>query len=193
MTPGAAILGRLEAAGLHLRAEGGKLIARPKEAVTDDLRGLIRRHKAELLAVLSLPANDAMSEAHTETRRQEVLLDLDARPSTAAQEDFELFTFAPPGDPANDAEAMAERAAILVVENGMDDATALQEARWQADRERAWRAFLRNAERILEAPAPEREDLLGTYQIEAARRYGERTGTDMAKSLESWVRARGVH
>lgn len=52
MTPAAEILGRLSAAGLHLRAEGGKLIARPKEAVTDDLRGLMRDHKAELLAEL---------------------------------------------------------------------------------------------------------------------------------------------
>lgn len=52
MTSAAEILGRLEAAGLQLRAEGGRLIARPKEAVTDDLRGLMRGHKAELLAEL---------------------------------------------------------------------------------------------------------------------------------------------
>ena len=53
MTPAAEVLGRLEAAGLHIRAEAGKLIARPKEAVTEDLRALMRAHKAELLSVLA--------------------------------------------------------------------------------------------------------------------------------------------
>jgi hypothetical protein len=104
-----------------------------------------------------------------------------------------VFEFTPPGDSANDDEALQERAAIMGVENGWDEATALKEARWQADREVCWRAFLRNAALILAVPAHEREDLLMTYQAEAARRYGERTGTDMAKSLGSWVRARGVH
>lgn len=119
--------------------------------------------------------------------------DFAARPSIAAQEDTDLFTFAPPGDPVNDAEALAERAAIMAVENGMDDATALQEARWQADRERCWRVFLCNAQRILEAPAHDQDGLFTTYQVEAARRYGEATGRDMAQSLRSWVRAKAVH
>jgi len=105
----------------------------------------------------------------------------------------EVFSFSPPGDPVNDDEALQERMAIMVEANGWDHARALQEARREADRERCWRAFLRNAARILAAPAQEREGMLGRYQAEAARRYGERTGTDMAKSLESWVRARGVH
>lgn len=38
-----------------------------------------------------------------------------------------------------------------------------------------------------------REDMLALYQAEAIRKYGERTGKDMAGSLESWVRVRGVH
>jgi len=51
MTAGA-ILARLKAAGLHLRAEGGNLAASPKSALTDDLRALMRAHKAELLQAL---------------------------------------------------------------------------------------------------------------------------------------------
>jgi hypothetical protein len=111
----------------------------------------------------------------------------------AALADPELFTFAPPGDPANDAEAVAERAAIMAEANGWDDARALQEARWQADRERCWRAFLRNAERILAAPEGYREALLARYRAEAERRYCEHTARDMALSLASWVRARAMH
>ena len=111
----------------------------------------------------------------------------------SAQADPDLFTFAPPGDPANDAEAVAERAAIMGIENGMDEATALQEARWQADRERCWRAFLRNAACVLVAPEGERAGLLAIYAAEASRRYGERSGADMAASLRGWVNARAVH
>ena len=50
MTGGAEILARLEAAGLSIRAQEGNLIARPREALTDELRGLIQHHRAELLA-----------------------------------------------------------------------------------------------------------------------------------------------
>ncbi|MBI4291287.1 MAG: hypothetical protein HY661_07410 [Betaproteobacteria bacterium] len=105
----------------------------------------------------------------------------------------EAFSFSPPGDPANDSEALAERAAIMAEANGWDDATAMQEARWQVDRERCWRAFLRNAKQILEAPAHQREKLLALYQFEATRRYGQAAGADMAGSLRSWIKARGVH
>ena len=83
--------------------------------------------------------------------------------------------------------------AIKIVENGWDEAQALQEARWQADRERCWRAFLRNAERVLAAPEGERSGLLTIYAAEASARYGERTGADMAASLRGWVNARAVH
>jgi hypothetical protein len=104
-----------------------------------------------------------------------------------------VFEFTPPGDSANDDEALQERAAIMAVENCWDDIRALKEARWQADRERCWRAFLRNAARVLAAPAHEREGMLGRYHAEVARRYGERTARDMALSLHGWVRARAVH
>jgi hypothetical protein len=48
----AAILSRLQASGLHLRAEGGNLHISPKEAVTPETLDLIREHKAELLKEL---------------------------------------------------------------------------------------------------------------------------------------------
>lgn len=105
----------------------------------------------------------------------------------------ELFQFAPPGDPANDGEALAERAAIMGVENGWNEATALQEARWQADRERCWRAFLSNAERVLARPEHEHKALLRRYEDEATRRYGKDTGAIMVQSLTSWIAARAVH
>lgn len=110
-----------------------------------------------------------------------------------ALDEQEQFIFAPPGDAANDEEAIKERAAIMGVENGLNDATALKEARWQADRERAWRAFLLNAERVLRAPEAQRETLLIQYQAEATRRYGAATGRDMARSMASWITARAVH
>ncbi len=125
--------------------------------------------------------DDPLPDPAAEARRQRVL----ANP--------EVFDFSPPGDPANDTEALAERVAIMMEANGWDDATALREARWDADRERCWRAFLRNAQRVLQAPTPEREALLGRYRAEAERRYGEATGRDMALSLRGWVLARGVH
>lgn len=107
--------------------------------------------------------------------------------------DPDLFTFAPPGDPANDDEALRERAAIMTEGNGWTDAQALKEARRQADRETCWRCFLRNAARVLAAPEGERAGLLARYAAEASRRYGEATGADMAASLLGWVRARAVH
>ena len=46
------VMGRLAAAGIQLTRNGDKLVAAPKECLDDDLRALIRLHKAELLAVL---------------------------------------------------------------------------------------------------------------------------------------------
>lgn len=43
------VLDRLREAGVSVRAEGDKIIAHPKGAVTDDLRALMRAHKAALL------------------------------------------------------------------------------------------------------------------------------------------------
>lgn len=125
---------------------------------------VIRQHKSGILAALQDAANEP-----------------------------ELFCFSPPGDPANDGEALQERAAIMAEGNGWDDVMALQEARWQADKERCWRGFLLNAKRVLDAPGLQREGLLARYQIEAAKRYGQATGENMACGLRAWVKARGVH
>jgi len=114
-------------------------------------------------------------------------------PAVEAANVSEVFCFSPAGDPTNDDEALQERAAIMMEGNGWDAATALQEAHWQADRERCWRAFLRNAQRVLEAPAHKRDVLLTLYQVEAARRYGQAAGANMAGSLSAWVKARAVH
>lgn len=135
-----------------------------------------------------MATSEPLSDPAAEARRQRLLEK--QLPSESA---IELFEFTPPGDPANDDEALQERSAILAVENGWNDATALQEARWQADRERCWRAFLRNAARILAAPAHDWEGLLRQYQEEAGQLYGAPTALDMAQSLYGWVRARAVH
>ena len=103
------------------------------------------------------------------------------------------FEFSAPPDTANDAEALAERVAIMMEGNCWSEAKAQQEARWQAHREQCWRVFLRNAARILEVPAQERSGLLFQYQAEAASRYGQDTGADMGRSLRAWITARGVH
>src|SRR5436190_1165907 len=51
-----AALGRLNAAGIHLRAEGNKLIAAPREKLTDELRDIIRTHKDALLNEVLSPS-----------------------------------------------------------------------------------------------------------------------------------------
>jgi len=103
----------------------------------------------------------------------------------------EMFCFNPSGDHANDDEALQARVAIMMEGNGWDAATALQEARWAADRERCWRGFLLNAKRVLDAPVHERDVLLTRCQTEAARRYGQAAGANTACDLRVWVIARG--
>jgi hypothetical protein len=154
------VLSQLSALGVKLSREGDALIAQPRSALTDEVRILIRSHKAELLAVLAEP---------------------------------EIFAFTPPGNPDNDDEALRERVAIMEVENGWDAAEALQEARWQADRERCWRSFLRNAPRVLAVRGAARDALLDRYQEEASRRYGNKAGLDMTASLRKWVNGREIH
>jgi len=99
----------------------------------------------------------------------------------------ELFAFAPGSDPLNDAEAIEERACIIAEGAGIPYPQALQEARWQAHREHAWRVFLANAKRILHAPKAERAGLLERYRKEAERRYGTDTAAFMLRSMQSWL------
>ena len=107
----------------------------------------------------------------------------------AIDRSVEVFCFTPPGDHANDDEALQERVAIMM-ESGIDADTALREARWNADRERCWRGFLRNAQHILDASLSQREDLLDQYRKMAIRRYGDVTGDNMADSLRAWIAGR---
>ena len=72
----------------------------------------------------------------------------------------------------------------------MDPAQARQEAVWHADRERAWRAFLRNARCILDAAEGARAGLLARYQAEAESRYGDATAASMAGTMRAWIAGR---
>lgn len=130
--------------------------------------------------------NAPLLDPATETLRQREL----SNPSPNAPE---VFSLSPPDDPTNDDEALQERVAIMMEGNGWNEATALLEARWDARRERCWRGFLRNAQRVLEAPAAHREGLLALYQTEASRRYGKAAGEIMTSELRGWVMARAVH
>lgn len=51
MTPDA-IIDQLKARGIRLQRDGDALLAIPKNQLTDELRTLIREHKAELLQVV---------------------------------------------------------------------------------------------------------------------------------------------
>jgi hypothetical protein len=104
--------------------------------------------------------------------------------------DTELFDFALLTDPDSDQEALEERAAIVAEGCGVAPTQALREARWQAEREQTWRAFLRNARRILDAPAGQRRALLERYHAEAAAHYGEPTAGFMVGTMRRLVAAR---
>ncbi|HQA44934.1 MAG TPA: hypothetical protein PLM77_11130 [Phycisphaerae bacterium] len=53
MSPAAVLMGELAARGIELQAEGGKLRFRPRAAMTPDLAERVKRHKPELLAMLT--------------------------------------------------------------------------------------------------------------------------------------------
>ena len=62
------------------------------------------------------------------------------------------FSFTPPVDPEAEREALEERAGIIAEGCGIDQATALREARLCIGRARAWSTFIANVGRILAAP-----------------------------------------
>jgi hypothetical protein len=51
-------LTRLESAGIRLSADGGRLVVDSPAPLTDEQRGWLKRHKAQLLAALSAPSAD---------------------------------------------------------------------------------------------------------------------------------------
>jgi hypothetical protein len=59
VTTAAEILDIAKAAGVRLRVDGDKLAASPRERLTDDLRELIRGHRAELLRALAASQAEA--------------------------------------------------------------------------------------------------------------------------------------
>ena len=157
------VLKKAQDAGIRVEIDGDDLVLEAVNAPPPTLIDLLLQYKLDILTALKGAANDSALENQRET-----------------------FDFNPPGDPANDDEAIRERVAIMM-ESGMDEAIALREARWNADRERCWRGFLRNAQHILDASLSQREDLLAQYRKEAIRRYGDVTGDNMTDSLRAWV------
>jgi hypothetical protein len=74
------ILRLLTARGLTVRPlPGGQLQVSPRSALTDELRALIRDHKAELLDALA-GDEDRLPDANAEARKQRVLAMLAERP-----------------------------------------------------------------------------------------------------------------
>jgi hypothetical protein len=78
------VLGHLRALGLTLAAEGGNIIVRPRQALTDEARQLIKTHKAGLLAALAGPAckeyasfRKVVAEAERPRERYALVVDQD--------------------------------------------------------------------------------------------------------------------
>jgi len=72
------VLSRLSGLGVRLRTESGRLLASPAERVTPDVLHTLRAHKPELLQAL---ATEPLPDPRSETRRQRVLIMLDAHPT----------------------------------------------------------------------------------------------------------------
>jgi len=73
------VLARLSEIGVTLSTEAGALVARPRSALTDEARELIRAHKAELLAALEHGLSPG-----AQSRRQRVTAMLEAGQHTYA-------------------------------------------------------------------------------------------------------------
>ena len=100
------------------------------------------------------------------------------------------FSFIPPADPVADGEALEERAGIIAEGCGLDQATALREARLCIERARAWSGFIADVGRFLAAPVADRAGLLARYRTEAAARYGEGAARTMAAEIRNWIAVR---
>ena len=100
----------------------------------------------------------------------------------------QLFHWSPL-DPASSKEILEERIGILM-DAGLPEADALQEASWQVEQARCWERFQRHARIILEASGQDREALLEQYAQAAASSFGQRIASHMADTMRSWVAAR---
>jgi len=151
---------------------------------------IIRQAAAEGVTLGLSPAGAIKAAGNAEAVKRWLDVLRDNKPGILTE--LRPFAFAPPNDPDSDREAIEERAGIIAEGCGMEPAHALQEALWQADREKAWRAFLLNAKRLLAAPEGERAALLDRYRAEAAKRYGEATAATMAETMRRWI-AQAIH
>jgi hypothetical protein len=154
--------------------------------------GIIRQAATEGVRLMLSPTGAIKATGNAETVKRWLPAIRENKPGILAElaRNPELFDFAPPADPESDREAIEERAGIIAEGCGMEPAQALQEALWRADGERAWRAFISNAKRILSAPEGDRTALLHRYGREAAGRYGERAAADMACTMRGWIKTR---
>src|SRR5262249_53558151 len=142
--------------GVIVQAAGDKLKLRAKTAPPAALLAALREHKPELLTVLSaLPVFTPKASA--------------------------LFQWLPLDLEATE-EALQERIGILIAD-GMPEAEAVREARWQEDRAGCWQGFRLHAKLILDRPLDEREPLLAEYQCAAALAFGGVVAQHMAKSM----------
>jgi hypothetical protein len=66
------VLHRLRERGVHLRAQGETLVAAPRNALTDELRALIRNHKQTLLDALASEPAELQKRAREERRQRAI-------------------------------------------------------------------------------------------------------------------------
>ena len=88
----ARVLHRLQECGVHLRIQGDAIVAAPRDALTDELRALIREHKPALLDAMKAaqPCLDELSNEARELRREkavQMLRELSSRRSAFLAEE----------------------------------------------------------------------------------------------------------
>lgn len=88
-------------------------------------------------------------------------------------------------------EVLQERIGILM-DSGMPQDKAEQEAGWQLERDRCWERFQSHAQIILDAPERRRRALLAEYQLSAARMFGEHIAGHMAATMTNRVRQKAA-
>jgi hypothetical protein len=153
---------------------------------------IIRQAGTEGVSLALSPAGTIKATGNAEAVKRWLPVLREHKPGivVALATDPPVFDFSLPADPESDREALEERAGIIAEGCGMDHAKALQEARWQVERERAWRVFLRDAQRILHAPGGARQELVVQYETEAASHYGTSVAASMAASMRAWLAGR---
>jgi hypothetical protein len=164
-----AMLDAMHEDGVAVELSGAAVKLAGAAAAIARWRQIVVEHKADLMRALKSRAAD---------------VPLDANEC--------VFKFAGAPLPDDEHEALLERAAIIAEGCRMDYVQALQEARWQAERERAWRIFRLNAERILAIQEIHRGAWLDRYEYEARLRYGASVARDMTEMMRKWIAQRSA-